>query len=307
MNQSLHWYILGAGAIGSLIAYRLKDVHPCTLLHQHPTPGKRRIIEGDQRAELKIETLDTVPPQSIKHLLLTTKAGQLAAALESVQGLLASEAVIVTTANGLGFEPALKSLCPRLPLYRALSTAAAYRNTEGDVIVAAIGRTRVGCIDAEIASPDWFENSLGRLEGWQWEKSIDAAIGEKFSLNCVINPLTAVLGCRNGELLEDGAAGSELAALCTESEPVLRRLGLWRRTQSLLESAVDICTSTAANHSSMLQDVLAERPTEINFLNGELLRRAGGLGVDLPESRALIARVQAATGRTNGVKNPGVR
>ena len=136
--------------------------------------------------------------------------------------------------------------------------------------------------------PVWFTDSFGLLGDWTWVGDIEAALGEKFSLNCVINALTATLRCRNGELLHGDVAGEELAALCAESEPALRALHLWPDSRPLVEAAAAVCRSTALNQSSMLQDVLMGRTTEIDFLNGELLRRAATLGLSLPKNRELL-------------------
>ena len=55
-----------------------------------------------------------------------------------------------------------------------------------------------------------------------------------------------------------------------------------------------VCRSPAGNRSSQLQDLLAGRPTEIAFLNAELLRRARPLGLRLERNRALLAALDAA-------------
>lgn len=293
MTYTPVWHVLGAGAIGCLLTYRLQQAKVAArLLTRRMPAGTYPVIDAETRTELHGVPTDSVTPGSISHLLLCTKAGDLPLALESVLPLLTPQVTLVTVANGLGFEQALKNLCPKRPLYRAVSTAAAYRSAPHEITLAAVGATRIGCIDDACESPAWFDSSLKRLAGWQWETDIRAAVGEKFSLNCVINPLTAVLHCRNGELLADHKPGPELTRLCAETEPVLRRLGLWQRGQTLLDAAAEVCRSTAGNRSSMLQDVLAGRATEIEYLNAELLRRAATLGTPLPENQALVARLR---------------
>jgi 2-dehydropantoate 2-reductase len=158
------------------------------------------------------------------------------------------------------------------------------------------GATRIGISGS--ARPDpWFEDTLARLPAWQWDPDIDVAVAHKFAINCVINPLTAMKRCRNGELLQDGKAGAALAALCEEAEPALRALGLWHGDTNLKSAAVNVCRQTAGNRSSMLQDVLAGRETELAYLTGELLRRAAKAGLALPENE----RLQAALSSRDGV------
>ncbi|WOJ94925.1 2-dehydropantoate 2-reductase [Congregibacter variabilis] len=286
-----HWHIFGAGAMGSLIAYRMQHARlPCTLLHHHEGESSRLLIDGQSSTQLPIHTLDAQAPGSIKRLLITTKAGQLLDALKLAMPYLSPNAVIACTANGLGFDEGFKALLPQQNLYRAVSTAAAYRDHRAAVHVVATGSTRMGPGKSAEDPPNWFRDSLAMLEGWCWEPCMELAIGEKFSINCVINPLTAKLKCLNGQLLLLGnTAGPELRSLCEESEPALKRLGLWRKHGDLLDAAVSVCRSTAKNQSSMLQDTLAGRPTEINYLNAELLRRAHSLGLELPLNQALVS------------------
>jgi 2-dehydropantoate 2-reductase len=297
VTGALHWHVLGAGAMGCMLAHRLQGSgQDATLLHHRRGRERRQLIAGEQRLQLNALPLQDLAPGSIRYLVLTTKAGTLVTALEAALPHLAAGAVVLTTANGLGFETALTRLRAG-PVHRAVSTAAAYRDDRGAVHIVSTGQTRLGTPGRNEAAPNWFVDSLARLDGWSWERDIEIAIGEKFSLNCVINALTAVRRCRNGELLQDDAADAELTALCAECEPVLRSLKLWQRPDSLLSAAVAVCRSTAGNQSSMLQDVLAGRPTEIAFLNGELLRRAKSLGLSMPNNRMLVAALDATARR----------
>jgi 2-dehydropantoate 2-reductase len=161
------------------------------------------------------------------------------------------------------------------------------------VVLAATGETHVG-IDPSVVEPaPWFTDSLSRLPDWHWEAAVDARVAHKFAINCIINPLTALLGCRNGDLLPPGGARQELLALCEETEPALVDLGLWPAQDSLLDAVSTVCRATAANRSSMLQDRTAGRTTEIDFLTGELLRRTASTGHALPRNETLYARLTA--------------
>jgi 2-dehydropantoate 2-reductase len=275
--------------MGSLLSYRLRQAGcTCTLLHHRSGYAQRTVIDKKTEAHIDVTPLATLDAGSIKRLLLTTKAGQMGEALALALPFLSDDAVIATTANGLGFEDTIAALAPLHSLHRAVSTAAAFRDTAGIVHVAAVGTTTMGLPTASLQRPDWFSDSLGRLEGWSWDSDVERLIGEKFAVNCIINPLTATLRCRNGELLQKEDARAAVKALCQESEPCLQQLGLWGHSRSLEDAALKICAVTAENRSSMLQDVLAGRPTEIAFLNGELLRRAAILGIDLPMNRTLV-------------------
>ncbi|MFK7829212.1 MAG: 2-dehydropantoate 2-reductase [Congregibacter sp.] len=292
MQVTHNWHVLGAGAMGTLLCQRLRAAdHAAVLVHHRSGSTERLLRDGSRSYRLRARPLKDVAPRSVSRLLLTTKAGQLEHALALAVPYLRPDAVVATTANGLGYETALSARYPELRLYRAVSTAAAYRESSDTVIFAAEGQTRMGLMHTATEAPAWFTDSLGRLAAWTWECPIDQALGRKFALNCVINPLTATMRCRNGDLLHDGVANAELSALCAETEPVLRNLGLWQGDGALLTEAVRVCAATANNQSSMLQDVLAGRETEIAYLNAELLRRTLRSDVELPLNQMLCSRL----------------
>lgn len=292
----IDWHILGAGAIGSLLCHRMREQKiPCTLLHHREGSREQVLIDGRRTTTIAVHPLSATAPRSITHLLVTTKATQVADAITLAAPYLSTEAVIVCTANGLGFEQTVREMHPALELYRAVSTAGAFRDQENAVHIVSNGKTRVGLPESDKEQATWFSSSLGNLQGWMWQTGIDVAIGEKFSINCMINALTASQQCRNGELLSGEQAGPELSALCRESEDPLQTLGLWPKESDLLSTATTVCKETAQNLSSMLQDRIAGRRTEIDFLNGELVRRAAAIGVSLPRNQQLLRLLQQLT------------
>lgn len=305
------WFILGAGALGTLFGGQLTLAGVAnTLLHHRSTTHRRRLRVDGQLHERQVLPLAGLSRGHIRRLLITTKAGQVAPALSAAAPFLHERAVVVIAANGLGFDMALPDALAGQRIIRAVSTAGAYRQgkrqgqqavnrqgspTEHDLVTAvAAGETLVGDGRAEAAG--WFTDSLAAVAGWRWCAQIERAVQRKFAINCAINGLSALHRCRNGELLDGSAARAPLRELCNELEPALRRLQLWREAQSLLSAVEDVCRQTAANRSSMLQDVDAARSTEIAFLNGEVLRRAAAHKLQLPLNRALLrdlARVEA--------------
>ena len=307
------WFILGAGALGTLFSGQLTLAGVTnTLLHHRSATHRRWLRVDGQLHERQVLPLAGLSRGHIRRLLITTKAGQVASALSAAAPFLHKRAVVIIAANGLGFDMALPDALAGQRIIRAVSTAGAYRQgqrqeqgqqavnrqgspTEHDLVIAvAAGETLVGDGRAEAAG--WFADSLAAVAGWRWCAQIERAVQRKFAINCAINGLSALHRCRNGELLDGGAARAPLRELCNELEPALRRLQLWREAQSLLSAVEDVCRQTAANRSSMLQDMDAARSTEIAFLNGEVLRRAAAHKLQLPLNRALLrdlARVEA--------------
>ena len=123
----------------------------------------------------------------------------------------------------------------------------------------------------------------------------------KLLVNAAINPLAALFRVSNGELLS-APHRVLLDALIAEAWPVLHAHGLALDEATAHARVHAVATATAANRASMLQDVLAGRPTEIEAITGALLGLADGVGIDVPNHRAVHTLVKTVTtGRADSV------
>ncbi|KKK18666.1 hypothetical protein ARAM_006458 [Aspergillus rambellii] len=111
---------------------------------------------------------------------------------------------------------------------------------------------------------------------------------EKLAMNSVINPLTALMDCENGELLYNYSFTRIMRLLLFEISSVVCSLpelqgipGIESRfsPERLRWMVTQLANKTAKNHSSMLQDVRARKTTEIEYLNGYIVRRGEELGI----------------------------
>ena len=122
-----------------------------------------------------------------------------------------------------------------------------------------------------------------------WHNNMGASSWRKLAVNCVINPLTAIKGCKNGDLRD---YPQEVAAICREVAAVMEREGIHTSAENLLFYVEQVIESTAENISSMLQDVRAQRHTEIDYITGFLLNRARAHGVAVPENARLFELIK---------------
>ncbi|MCN7810225.1 2-dehydropantoate 2-reductase [Escherichia coli] len=116
-----------------------------------------------------------------------------------------------------------------------------------------------------------------------------AELWRKLAVNCVINPLTATWNCPNGELRHHP---QEIIQICEEVAAVIEREGHHTSAEDLRDYVMQVIDATAENISSMLQDIRALRHTEIDYINGFLLRRARAHGIAVPENTRLFEMVK---------------
>jgi 2-dehydropantoate 2-reductase len=107
-------------------------------------------------------------------------------------------------------------------------------------------------------------------------------VWSKVLINAGINPLTAILGVRNGALLEIEPARGLMAGLVREGAAVLKRLGITPAYGDPVARVEEVCRLTAANYSSMYADIKNGQQTEIDFINGALAREGDEYGVPCP-------------------------
>jgi 2-dehydropantoate 2-reductase len=124
----------------------------------------------------------------------------------------------------------------------------------------------------------------------------------KALVNAAINPVTALYRVENGRLLE-APYRAEAARLLREAQRASALAGFPFTDEEADRSLELVLRATAGNRSSMLQDVERGRPTEIDAISGAIVRTAASHGVDLPATRAVIARLGVVSaGRARGAQ-----
>ncbi len=215
-------------------------------------------------------------------LLVTLKAWQVSDAVKALAGTFPATRPILLIHNGMGTVEELLTL--RHPLLISTTTQAARRDG-GTIIHVANGTTHIG--PGNEAGKAWStlaEVLQFALPDIAWHDDIQSAVWKKLAVNCVINPLTALYNCPNGELVNHH---QEVADICHEVAMVMAREGHHTSPEGLLFYVDQVITSTAANISSMLQDIRVQRHTEIDYITGYLLQRARAYGIAVPVNTRL--------------------
>ncbi|MGE0971618.1 2-dehydropantoate 2-reductase [Klebsiella sp. WOUb02] len=282
--------VLGCGALGQLWLTALcKQGHEVQGWLRVPQPFcSVNLLETD--GSIFNESLTANDPDFLASsdlLLVTLKAWQVSTAVKNLADRLPASSPILLIHNGMGTVDELKGV--RQPLLLASTTQAARR--DGNVIVhVANGTTHIGPAKTYpqdySALADTLQNVLPDVA---WHNNIQPALWSKLAVNCVINPLTALRNCKNGDLRD---AAAEVETICREVAAVMEREGLHTSPENLLFYVHQVIESTAENISSMLQDIRAQRHTEIDYITGFLLKRARAHGLAVPENARMYELVK---------------
>lgn len=291
----MRWHILGVGALGGLWAglLALSGQEPCLLLRRLPAEGRQRLslqrLDGQNDTFLlPAETAET--GTAIEALLVCLKAYDIAPALAALRPRLRPGALVVLMSNGMGYEDEAADSLAHCHVVFATSTQGAWRRGDGGVVQAGQGECWLGSdggLPADVR--DALMTSLARTSAdLKWSEEIQLKRWQKLAVNAAINPLTALLNCRNGELLRPPHGPPLLAALCAETETLMRALGLGVGDDEILTRTRFVAAQTAQNFSSMCQDLRNGRRTELAYINGFLLNQAEKAGISLPSHRFLM-------------------
>lgn len=301
--EPTRFLVLGAGAVGSVFAARLAARHPVAVvargarLGQLARDGIR--VEGATEAAIRPpvaplarELADFRPD----YVLITVKAHATRAAAPSLEPL-GRRPVRVSLQNGLGNEEALAA--GGYPVIGAVSNNGATLLASGDVFHAGLGEVILSGFQA--ASDQQVSRLAGCLSdaGFPVQRvpDIRKPLWEKTVLNAAVNPVTALLGLRTGQLLEDPGTEHLLRMLVREAVAVARAEGVATSEAEVWEMIRRVMARTAGNKTSMLQDLERGVPTEVEAMNGVIVARGAKHGVATPWNRLMLRLIR---GRERG-------
>lgn len=291
MLRPVHVY--GAGALGSALGALLSRRVPVTLLGRGPHVRAIRERGGLQLVGERAGLYRLAATQHSQALapgalvLLTVKAFDLGQALEDLAPKLDSSHVVVVLQNGLGIRNLAEQILKRR-VVRAVTFTAAAIHEPGRVALNAIGKT-------------YFSEQEEVYELWQacampaeQVATIETYVWRKLAINAVINPLSALLGVSNGELLPLAAM---VRPLVEELVRVAEREGQRLAVEETVAKVLASMRQTSRNTSSMLQDIRAGRRTEVDWINGAIVRKAATHGLEAPLHQQLTALVHFVASR----------
>jgi 2-dehydropantoate 2-reductase len=238
--------------------------------------------------------------------VLTCKAYDTARLAAQVAPLVADDGVLASLQNGLGNDTKITRVRPAGRCALALTSNGVMIEKPGIVHHAGAGATTVGPIppagpvrdDVRAGASDERLDAARTLHvllssaglAPAWRDDMRGPVWTKAIVNSGINPVAALHGVENGALLAP-PLWDEVAALVAEGHALSRAVGV--PLGDVVAAVREVARTTATNRCSMLQDVQAGKPTEIEQITGYLVRTARRLGFPMPMSDATYRAVKA--------------
>jgi 2-dehydropantoate 2-reductase len=294
--------------MGSLVGGLLAQKFEVTLLGRDPH------VNVIPETGLKISGINklTVHPNTIRSIaelpkdfhpelvIVTVKSYDTPNIISGLQTLVDDETLVLSLQNGRDNEQRLNDVLGASTIVGGVTCHGVTYQEPGHVYHAGRGETQIGVyhgdnttkIDelAEMLTEVGLVTTVtDNIEGELWAKA---------AVNASINPITAITGLKNGFLLKLPELTKLLEATCKEVIRVAKAANVKLPPCDILEKTKNVVRNTAGNKSSMLQDIERGKRTEIESINGAIVKLGGEHGVPTPVNEALTTLVKGIEANT---------
>jgi 2-dehydropantoate 2-reductase len=291
--------IVGSGALATLFAARLSAAGVDVMMLGSWGEGLAALrkngayIEGSESQTVRA-TDNPADCRGAKLALVLVKSWQTEHSASQLADCLANDGLVVTLQNGLGNDTILFNFLGLQRVARGVTTIGATLvapgvvRSGGEGVITLEAHSRLAKLEEMLGLAQFKVGVVADVEPVVWGKLI---------VNAAINPLTAILQVKNGELLTSPRARVLMGQLAQEAAQVAAACAVVLPYLDPVQAVEEVARRTAGNISSMLQDVLRGTPTEVDAINGTVIRRGEQAGVPVPVNRTIWSLVKALSVR----------
>ncbi|ETI67972.1 2-dehydropantoate 2-reductase [Neobacillus vireti] len=268
--------IIGAGSIGLLFAAYISRVFEVTIYTRTAEQAaeiNRRGIILQKGSEQTISIVSALPITEWKGTealtIIAVKQYQLQSIIEKINHLSIMPENLLFLQNGMGHLKLLTNIQAK-NIFVGSVEHGALKDNSYRVNHNGVGKTNVAVFNGDGLLLQQFSTRLSEEFPIEFQEDYYEMLENKLIVNAVINPLTAILQVENGELVNNPFYFNVLKNLFREISFILNL----EKQEEHLQQIISICKNTAENRSSMLKDIEANRPTEIDAILGFLLEKA---------------------------------
>ena len=295
--------VVGPGALGCLVAGFLKSKagEDVWLFDNSPERAKKisedgiRIegISGNHTVKINA-TADPKDIEPVDLAIICVKSYSTEDACKEIKDLVAENTSVLTLQNGIGNVQILNDYFGADKVIAGVTNHGSTLLSTGHVRHAGKGDTIIGKSDGKLSRELKDVVVVLTKAGFQTKisKDVDSVIWSKLVINVGINALTAITRLNNGKIVAYEEARELLRLAVQEAARVVKRKRIKLSYDDPIQKVESVAKATAANISSMLQDVLSKNRTEIDFINGAIVRHGKAVGIPTPVNEMLTGLVK---------------
>jgi 2-dehydropantoate 2-reductase len=293
--------VFGAGALGGFVGGVLSQKYDVTLF------GKKDKMLPIQDAGLQISGVTeivvhpkiAIDPEDLKEqefdlIILTVKSYDTDSTLNVIKDIMGQKTVVLSLQNGLDNEIKISKVVGDGRTLGGVTSHGLTYVEPGHVHHAGVGETKIGEMDG--SESERIKEIAGALSsvGIKTEVSqeIKKEIWAKGIVNAGINPLTALTRLKNGYLLKIPYLERLLEDTCKECIEVAKIIGIDLSDCNAIEKTKNVARLTSENKSSMFQDIERGRKTEIDSINGKIVKMGQKHGIETPINTTLVSLIK---------------
>ena len=295
--------IIGAGAMGSLFGGRLalagEEVWLLDVWEEHVRTINDKGLSiaspaGDivawPKATTRLEDIGTA-----ELVIVFVKSTATAKAAETASALLGPETAVLTLQNGYGNAETIAAAVGAARVIAGTTAQGATLLGPGRIMHGGSGETHIGELGGGLTERLQKIAACLTKAGITTiaDDNVASLIWGKLIVNVGINALTGITGLKNGELADHEETRQVLALAVEEAVRVADAAGVKLPYGNPVEKVLAVAVATAENRSSMLQDLSGGRVTEIEAINGALVREGERFGVPTPVNGVLTLLIKA--------------
>lgn len=248
-------------------------------------------VTGEHTVPVPVSSGKTSLPPDV--MLIFVKSSETREAAEAVKTWLKPDTSVLTLQNGLGNVEILAEIFGQRRVLGGATAEAATLLSHGRIRHAGQGKTLIAPLERLDTKAQEIASAFIRA-GFETEVSQDlnSLLWGKLIVNVGINALAAITRLKNGQLPQFPEALVIIEEAVKEAATVAKARRVTLPYADPLSRVLEVCSATSDNVSSMLQDVLNKRPTEIDSINGAVVREGKALGIPTPINRTLTSLVR---------------
>ncbi len=292
--------VIGAGAMGCLYACMLSEKNQVTLYDiSRDTVDAINNNGIVMRSPDGSESIFKVPARSddgreaAELVILFVKDTASRAALKGYRRLISDSSLLLSLQNGMGNEEIMEEFADISNIFLGTTKHNCVSLAPGVIYHSGSGITHVGSPSGSKGASvigDCFRSSGIETEECEDVKRL---LWEKLFVNMTINPITAVLGTKISLIAESDPAKQLARALIDEAVAVAERDGEVFDAGEVFSGLISTARALSSGTASMCQDIEHGRRTEIDFINGAVVRLGEKYGVPAPTHKAICLMVKA--------------
>ncbi len=295
--------VIGAGAMGSIFGGLLKeageDVTFVDIYKEHMDKVAKdglsiELPNGESKTIRGIKTATStegLPKMDL--IIIFVKSTVTEEAAKEAKALVKEDTLFLTLQNGLGNGEKIAEVVGEEKVLLGVTTCGGTFLGPGKVRFAGKGDTYIGGLKVgeERVKPVVEAFNKAGLPTY-YRSDVIGLVWDKLFVNVAINPVTAITGLKNGELLSYEETKALMKGLVYEAVKVAEKRGVKRDPEEVYQHALKVAEKTAKNISSMLQDIMKKRKTEIETINGKIVEYGKETGVSTPYNEVITYLVK---------------